>query len=303
MNRRVTNKEFKYFKRLFLECLRENSDIEKKLDFYYKRIQVGFFQYKTKPNAHHSLKEFFEDPNFPLSVISSPNAFAVSKNGLGYIGFYLKDLRHYFEERKFEQSVVDYDKNVVFEELCHLVEQKGSYGAHPYPDSWIALLTLYESINKKKLGEEILDRLYMDRSEYEVRHLMIKAYPRETVERFWKYFRITPEAYKQQYEQWKQNFSTKIVCARLVADTLRTIGLLDVGKKVLREKLSENQRQKLDALMSMGKTDLENKRSLIEKDFGFGALSLIDSLDEKIFKTSEIFFSVILDLWKSLHLV
>ena len=42
MNERVTNKGFKYLKRLFLECLKENSDIEKQLDSYYKRIQVYF---------------------------------------------------------------------------------------------------------------------------------------------------------------------------------------------------------------------------------------------------------------------
>lgn len=304
MNRRVTNKEFKYFKRLFLECLRENSDIVKQLDSYYKRIQVGFFHEKTDPYAHKSLKEFFKDPNFPRSVISSSPAFAVSKNGCAYIGLYLEDLRHHFEERIFEQNVADYHKNVVFEELCHLVEQRGSYGAHPYPQSWITLLNLYDGINRKELGEEILLRLYRDRGEHEVRLLMIKAYPREWVERFWKYFRESPKAYRQQYEQWKQkNIPIDIVYARLVTDILRTIGVLDIAEKVSTKKLSKNQKKRLDALIRIGKADLENKRNLMERDMGSGALNLIDALDESIFQTSDVFFSIVLDLWKSLHLI
>jgi len=51
MNKRVANREFKYLKRLFLECLKENSDIEKQLDSYYKRIQVYFYYEQADPNV------------------------------------------------------------------------------------------------------------------------------------------------------------------------------------------------------------------------------------------------------------
>jgi len=42
MSHRVSNKDFNYFKRLFLECIRENEDIANSLIEYYKRIKYFF---------------------------------------------------------------------------------------------------------------------------------------------------------------------------------------------------------------------------------------------------------------------
>jgi len=302
MNKRVTNKEFKYFKRFFLECLEENSDTERKLDSYYKRIQIGFAYEKGDPITIKFLRDFFKDSSFP-SAIANNKAFSTSKNGVGYVGLFVKDLQDHIKKWKKHVQNEVYYKNVAFHELCHLVEQKGGYGIHPYPESWITLLNLYEGTNRRELGEEILLKLYRVRGHYEVYLMEISAYPREWIESYWNYFVIAPDVYKEEYEQWKQNIPSEIVYGRLITDTLRSINVLYVADKVPKEKLLDKHEELLETLIKTGKLEVEKKKSLIERDMGPGALSLIDSLDESIFKTSDIFFSVILDLWRSLRLV
>lgn len=301
MNKRVTNKEFKYLKRLFLECLKENSDVEEQLDSYYRHIQVCFFYEQTDPNVEKSLREFLKDPDVIHHSGSSP-AFTQSKKGFGCIMFFLKHLRDFTEKRNDVQNVEAYQKNGVFEELCHLVEQKGDSSVHP--ESCRILWNLYRRIHRLELGNEIIARLDTDRNHYEVYLMMIRAYPKDWIERYWKYFmKETPDMYEQNYKQGKKSVPICIVSARLITDTLRSINVLFVAKKFPREKLLEKQKKLLDTLIETGEFDLEKKKSLIDRDMGSGALSLIDSLNESIFKTSDVFFAVILDLWKSLRLV
>ena len=300
MNRRVTNKELKYFKRLFLECLKENNDIEKQLDSYYKRIQVCFFYEQTDPDVEKSLREFLKDPNVTHHANSSP-AFTQSRKGFGCIMIFVKHLKEFTKKRKDIENVEAYHKNGIFEELCHLVEQKGDSNIHP--GSYRTLWRLYKIAGKQSLGNQIIHQLDTDRNHYEVYHMMVKAYPKQWVERYWRYFEETPDEYEQRYQQWKKSVPSDVVYARLVTDTLRTMNVLYVSKKVPKEKLSNEQKKLLEILIKTGKLDIEKKKSLIERDMGSGALSLIDSLDESILKTSDIFFSTVLDLWKLLHLV
>ena len=301
MNRRVTNKEFKYLKHLFLECLKENSDIESQLDSYYKRIQVYLFYAKTDPDVEKSVREFLKDPEYSCSPKPIP-AFTTSEKGFGCICFFLEHLREFTKKRKDIENVEAYQKNGIFEELCHLVEQKGDSGVHP-KSYWI-LWNHYRNANKLEFGNEIIARLDTDRNHYTVYLMMLKAYPREWIERYWRYYmEETPESYEQRYQQWKNDIPVDIVYARLVTDTLRMTNVLCVAEKVPKDKLSRKQKKRLGILIKSGKRDIESKKGLIEKDMGSGALTLIDSLDESIFKTSDIFFLVVLDLWKSLHLV
>lgn len=305
MDTRVTNKEFKYLKRLFLECLKENSDIEKQLDSYYKRIQVYFYYEQADPNVEKSMREFLKNPNVTRPAKPSP-ASTTSFEGLGCIVFFLKHLEDCTKKRKDIQNIEVYHKNGVFEELCHLVEQKGDSSIHP--ESYWMLWNFYRRTSRLKFGNEIIERLDTDRNHYEVYLMMIRAYPKEWVDRYWRYFMDkTPTIYKQDYEQWKQGvpikIPIKIVYARLITDTLRSINALFVAEKVPREKLSNKHKKLLNNLIETGKVDIEKKKSLIERDMGYGALSLVESLDESIFKTSDIFFSAVLDLWKSLQLV
>jgi len=39
------------------------------------------------------------------------------------------------------------------------------------------------------------------------------------------------------------------------------------------------------------------------RDMGSEALNIVDSLDENLFNTSDVFFSTILDVWKRLGLI
>jgi len=299
MNRRVTNKDFKYLKRLFLKCLKENNDIEIQLDSYYKRIHVFFFYERTETSVEKSIRDFLRDQEASIHPSPSP-ALAISRDGFGCIAVFLKHLNDFTKKRRDIQNVEAYHENGLLEELCHLVEQKGDSSIHP--KSYWALRNLYSPAHA--LGNEIIARLDTDRNHYEVYLMMINAYPKEWVERYWRYFmEETPVMYEQNYEQWKQSIPIKIVYARLITDTLRSINVLFVAKRVLREKLLDKHKELLDTLIKTGKLDVEKKKSLIERDMGSGALSLVDSLDESIFKTSDIFFSVVLDLWKSLHLL
>lgn len=300
INKRVTNKEFKYLKRLFLECLRENRDIEKQLESYYKCIQVYFFHKETDPNVEESIRESLKDPEVARPGPSP--ASTVSKNGFGCITFFLKNLMDSTKKRKNVQNVEAYHKNGVFEELCHLVEQKGDSSVHP--KSYGVLWNLYRSSGKLEFGNEIIARLDTDRNHYEVYLMMIRAYPKDWIERYRRYYMsIIPGKYEQNYENWKKSVPIEIAYARLITDTLRSINVLYVAEKVPKEKLLDKHKELLETLIKTGKLDIENKKSLIERDMGSGALSLIDSLNESIFKTSDVFFAVILDLWKSLRLV
>jgi len=56
MSSRVTSKNFKYLKRLFLDYLNENKDIAKQLDETYKLIQVYFFYESSDLSVESTLK-------------------------------------------------------------------------------------------------------------------------------------------------------------------------------------------------------------------------------------------------------
>ena len=72
MSRRVTNKEFNYLKKLCLECLRENENIEKSLDSYYKRIQIFFFYDVKENNIDNSIRDFLNTPDLPIPKSPTP---------------------------------------------------------------------------------------------------------------------------------------------------------------------------------------------------------------------------------------
>jgi hypothetical protein len=70
-----------------------------------------------------------------------------------------------------------------------------------------------------------------------------------------------------------------------------------------KEKITEENSKLLSQTIDRGKMVLEARRRLIETGMGSIAFALIDSLDENIFRTPEIFFTIILDLWKNLRLM
>lgn len=300
MNNRVTERDFEYLKRLFLECLEENHHIDEQLDRIYQLIQVYFFHEVTDSKVENSLRTILNDQSIKSPKEPNP-AFTQSKKNFGCIMVFVKHLQEFTRKRSDITDIQAYHKNGIFEELCHLVEQNGDSSIHP--ESYWTLWRLYKNQNLLQYGNEIIAQLDTDRNHYEVYLMVIRAYPNDWIKRYWRYFMAeTKEQYEQKYQQWKNKILDRIVYARLITDTLRNFNAYCVAKKVPKEKLSDENKELLDKLIETGKLRLEQFKSLIEKDVGFDAPSLINSLDESIFKTPESFFNTILSLWKSLYL-
>ena len=299
MNGRVSNRDFKYMKRLFLGSLNENPDIAEQLDKHYKLIQVCFF-YETKdPAVENTLKNILKDSTITHSSEPTP-AFAQSRKNIGCIMVFVKQLDEITQKRTDIKDIENYHKNGFFEELCHLVEQKGDSSIHPkaYWDLW----KLYQKRGLNHFGNEIIARLDTDRNHHEVYLMMIKAYPNDWVIRNWKYFE-EPFDYERTYEEWKKSIPLNVVYARLITDYLRLVNGLYVTEKVPKERISDNCSKLLEKMKQKGKNVLKSRKNLIEKDMGSSAWGIIESLDESIFETSDVFFSTILDLWSSLALI
>jgi hypothetical protein len=299
MNSRVTSGDFKYLKRLFLDCLNENRDIAKQLDETYKLIQVWFFYESSDTNVESTLKTTLNDSNVSHSAKPTP-AFTQSRKNVGCVMMFLKNLDETTKKREDVKDIEKYHKNGIFEELCHLVEQNGDSSIHS--SSYWELWKRYSDKGLNQYGNEIIARIDTDRNHYEVYSMMIKAYADDWVVRYWKYFEEAFD-YDKEYERWKKNLPINVIFARLVTDYLRLVNVLYVVENVPREKISETSLKLLVKMQEKGRHVLESRKNLIKKDMGSTTLSVIESLDEKIFRTSDIFFSVILDLWKSLALI
>ncbi len=299
MNSRVTNRDFKYLKRLFLICLNENQDITMRLDETYKLMQVYFFYESTDPNVENTLRSTLDDSTISHSSEPTP-AIAQSRKNIGCIMMFLKHLNEISKKREDIKDIEKYHKNGIFEELCHLVEQKGDSNIHS-SDYW-ELWKRYSNKGLTQHGNEIIARLDTDRNHYEVYLMMIRAYADDWVMRYWRYFE-EPFDYDKEYEGWKKNIPMNVIFARLVTDYLRLVNVLYVVEKVPRERISETSLKLLAEMKERGKHVLESRKNLIRRDMGSTALNIIESLNEKMFITSDVFFSVILDLWISLALI
>jgi len=295
MSNRVINIEFKYVKKLILECLKENVDIEKQLDSYYRHIQIFLFYEHSDKNVAESIRTFFDNPTMDVPSCPVP-AFAVSEKGLGCIVFFLKHFKEFTEKRDDIVNVKAYHKNGIFEELCHLVEQKGDSSIHS--ESYWKLWNSYRSANKLSVGNEIIANLDTNRNHYEVYLMIIKTYPNQWIERCWKFFICKSPDYNKM-----KAFPKEIVQARIVVDGLKDIGFQYVINHVPRDRLSDKHKKLLHTLIETTKKKIDEQKKIMETELGLGAFTLIDSLPEDVFKTSKIFFSVVLDLWKSLRLV
>jgi hypothetical protein len=269
------------------------------LDEMYKLIQVCFFYESTDPNVENTLRNTLHDSSISHSSKPTP-ATAQSRKNIGCIMMFLKHLDEISRKREDIKDIEKYHKNGIFEELCHLVEQKGDGSVHSN-DYW-ELWKRYSDKGLNQHGNEIIARLDTDRNHYEVYSMMIRAYADDWVVRCWKYFE-EPFDYSKEYEGWKKNIPINVAFARLVTDYLRLVNVLYVVEKVPREKISETSLKSLANMREKGKHVLESRKNLIRRDMGSTALNIIESLNEEMFTRSDIFFSVILDLWKSLALI
>ena len=300
MNNNVANSDFKHLKDICLECLNENADIAEKLDLYYKDIQVIFFYKTTDKNVGAIINRILNDQTPPESPKPTP-AFSRSRSNVGIIAIFTSHLMESIKKRTDIKDVEGYIKNGIFEEFCHLVEQKGDSSMHP--NSYWLLWGIYRARNLLLFGNEIIAQLDTDRNHYEVYSLMLKAYPNDWVKRYSSYNSQKPEEVEQQYQKWKISIPINVAHARLVTDFLRTLNFQYVLQKALKEKLTQENTLLLTKMIEVGKKVIETRRRLIETEIGLSALALIDSLDESVFKSPETFFAIILDLWRNLRLI
>lgn len=294
-NDKVSLSEFERLTNLCQNCLKENPDILAILNEHYELIEVNFY--------------FDVNDKSAVDKINCPPTPAIcqSRNKNGRILVFLKHFEEVTANRKDIQDVQAYQKNGLFEEFCHLAEQKGDCSFHPKA---LELWYLYKSkgLNWQKFGHEIIKELNADREHYKVFSMMLNAYPDDWVKRYFLYFsQYTPEQYDAQYFELKKNFPFSVTQTRLAASLvksyLRMLNVLFVAEKAKDKKISCDNKKLLETLLETGKTNIEGKRNLIEKELGTIALSHIDSINEKVFETSDSFFSAILKLWINLNLI
>lgn len=303
MSHKISNKNFKYFKRLFLECIRENEGIANSLNKYYRRIQVFFFYDRKDPNVGKAVKDILNFPAIPNLTDTKPST-AISRDNLGCICFFIHHINEYTSKRNDINDIRGYHKNGIFEELCHLVEQKGDSSI--LPESIDELIKLYSKFLGKKIevGLEIIHHLDTNRNHYEVYLMIMKAYPKTWFDRFTKFYEgeSDPILYREKYEGWKKEFPKEIAIARLFSDYIKNLSFMFVLKKFPKKTLSKGQEEILNNAISIGNLNLESKKELLLTDLPL-AESYIDSIAESLFETPERFFKFILDFWKRFNLV
>jgi hypothetical protein len=183
------------------------------------------------------------------------------------------------------------------------VKQEGDSRVHPSIYGYWILWNVYKSKGLQEYGNIIISKLRSAREHYEVFPMMIKACPEDWVARCWKYFDKSVDYYPKGYENEKTKFPINIMYAYLIAKHVEAISVLYVTEKIPEQSISDEYEKRLDAMKRKGKVALELSRNLIKREMGSEALHIVESIDENIFKTSDIFFAVILDLWKSLRLI
>lgn len=300
ISHRVSSRDFKYFKRLFLDCLRENEAIVNSLIKFYRRIQIFFFYNRKESGIGESVRDFLGLSIIPNYEGTQP-ATTTSKNGLGCILFFIQHMKEYTEKRDDIEDIKDYHKNGVFEELCHLVEQKGDSSI--VPDSADKIFQLYyKSLGRRKIdvGFEIISSLDSNRNHYEVYLMMMKAYPKSWFYRFSRFYEgeSDPIAYKEKYERWKVALPKEVSLGRLFSDYLKNLSFMFVIKEFPRDLLSTEEEKKLDKAISLGDMNLKSKKELLLSDLP-EAESSINTIGGYIFEAPEIFFNFILDFLKT----
>jgi len=302
MNRRVTNEDFEYLKGLCLQCLNENPDIAERLDEIYKLIQVYFFYETTDLNAANSLRSILNDSTITYPTKPTP-AFCESRTNVGCIMVFLKHLNECAQRREDIKDKDRFNQGHFLEELCHLVKHGGDSRVHSSVHGYWILWDIYKSKGLQQYGNIILGRLRSARDHYEVFPMMIEACPEDWVVRCWKYFDKSIDYYKKGYEDEKTKFPTNIVYANLIANYIGAVSVLYVTERIPERSITDEYEKLLDAMKQKGKVALELSKSLIQGDMGAGALHTVELVDESVFETRDVFFSRMLAIWSSLHLV
>lgn len=163
MNDKVTISEFERLTNLCKNCLKENPNVLESLNALYESISINFL-YETQD------KEITYITNLkPTPAISK------SRNKIGSILVFIKHLEQMTAKRTDITDIQAYQKNGLFEEFCHLVDQNGDCSVHP--EAYGELWNLYKSRGYDWLnaGNEIIAHLDQDRNHYTVFYMLLKA--------------------------------------------------------------------------------------------------------------------------------
>jgi len=300
---RVSRKKVKYFKELFLECLYENEDIIEKLNNNYVSISLCIFYKQSDHSIERTVQKALNDSTIKHTPNSTPG-YAISRKEYGCICIFIFYLEQISSKRKDISDIRSYYKNGVFEEICHLVQHNGDSSANEI--SYLEFGSLYvEALGKTQFERYVLDmwkNLYQDRNHYEVYYMMMQKYPKEWLIRYSNYFFTSPNIYEKRYESWKRAVSLKLSLAMYISNYLRHIVIFYVVKQIPSSIISDEIiKIRFNKLLLSAQRDIERRRKIIRRDSPV-AYEILKSMDENVFKTSEVYFSFLIDLWQKANL-
>jgi len=204
-------------------------------------------------------------------------------------------------KRRDIKNIKGYHKLMMFEEICHLVEQKGDVNIFPniinvffreYSDY---LKTLGKSPD---VGLEIIRKLNGHRNHYEVYRMMAEGYPELFYTRWSKVF-WNEGGYRNNYLLWKTRMNQKIALARLASDYIYRKILYTIICDYSSYGIQDNR---------VEETIIKCKRALTELDDILvdekpELLTKLSKIDESVYHSRESFFTFVLSLWKDCDLL
>ena len=296
----VTKNEAKYYQSLIKECLRENNKVEKSLYKDYKNIEVYIFKTANEDEQIKVMKTFF-GRKFTGFTRKDSATLVTSERNKGLFIINTEYVKKSSNKRRDYEKIRDYHKLMMFEELCHLVEQKGD--SPMFSSSANQLCTKYVDYLKTidlepDLGYEIIKNLSGHRKHYEVYRMMVQSYPELFFKR-WSIVFWDEGDYIQKYNGWKKNLNQKIALARLVSDyILRKILLLIIGSHDsygIERKRVESTLEKCENALVELHTILETEEPEL--------IGQLRNIDESVYVSPNNFWDYILFLWEKNNLM
>ena len=289
----VTKEEAKYFRSIIRECIKENQEITKALGEYYTEVVVYFFKTGREEKQVDMMTEFFERDFKGFDRVSSA-AHATSEKNKGLIIVNTDNVKKSSDKRSDFENIRNYHKLIILEELCHLIEHKGS--TLNFTDNANELISKYtkylRTLGKSlDVGYEIIKNLRNNRNHYEVYRMMAKCYPTLFFKR-WSVVFWDEDNYSRTFEEWKKNLNQNIALTRLISDYIRRKTLFiiigDYESYGVKKELIESTLEKC-------KTSLE-ELDIILKIESPQLVEQLQKIDESVLSVHENFWDYILYL-------
>jgi len=292
--KKISKKEARYYISLIRECIEENEEIKQELERYYKKIVVYIFKTGKEKQQLKVQSDYF---NRKINTLGAPSpAHATSEMNKGLIIINTDKVIEVSDKRIDIKPIENLHKLMMFEEICHLIEQKGN--TLTFPSSAEKLFVKYSNYLKAlgkspDIGLEIIKKLRSNRNHYEVYKMMIKYYPTLFFERFSTVF-WEEGNYNKKYYTWKENLNKNIALARLLSDNfLRKILFIVIGDY---EKYGI-EHNKISLTLDKCKNALEELNQILDSEKP-ELLEQLENIDELIFETHESFFDYVYYLWE-----